>query len=400
MAQRVMDCGDAGHILVSKVVADVLGEVSTWSNVILRDLGEVEVKHGVRVHVYNLHTDYAGNKELPHKVQAARRLAAERQRKKWSLALIAAVVILTIIAGGLYYRFGPTRHARQRMAAAKGRRSVAVLGFKNLSGAPQAAWLSTAFSEMLTSELAAGGQLRTVPGEEVARTKTDLSLPDTDSLGEDTLGKVYQNLGSDLVVLGSYVDVGGQVRLDVHLQDARNGETLATVSETGGEQQLLEVVNRAGAELREHCGIAKVTAQQANEVRALTPSNPEAARLYAEGLAKLRAFENVAARGLLEKAVAAKPNFALSHAALSRAWAGLGYDAKARDEAKRAFDLSDNLSRDDRLWVEGRYRETAHEWGKVVKIYQRSSFNPILTIWSMDWNSPGPRYPAAMLKTL
>src|SRR5215472_11640814 len=87
MAQRVMDCGDAGHILISKTVADVLGEISTWSNLILRDLGEVEVKHSVHVHIYNLTTHDAGNAHVPHKIQAARNAAvlARTRNKKMLL---------------------------------------------------------------------------------------------------------------------------------------------------------------------------------------------------------------------------------------------------------------------------------------------------------------------------
>ena len=104
MAQRVMDCGDAGHILVSKVVADVLSQVSTWSNVVLSDLGEVEVKHQVRVHIVNLHTDFAGNKELPKKVAAARRLAATHARGKW---MVAVAVMVALIAGGFWYSQRP-----------------------------------------------------------------------------------------------------------------------------------------------------------------------------------------------------------------------------------------------------------------------------------------------------
>ena len=76
MAQRVMDCGDAGHILISKVEADVLAQLSTWKNVTLQDLGEVEVKHGAHIHIHNLYTDEVGNPQLPRKVQAARVAAA------------------------------------------------------------------------------------------------------------------------------------------------------------------------------------------------------------------------------------------------------------------------------------------------------------------------------------
>ena len=75
IAQRVMDCGDAGHILVSSTVAELLGQVSAWSPM-LHNLGEVKVKHGLRIHLYNLYTDDAGNPALPNKV--CRRVAAQR----------------------------------------------------------------------------------------------------------------------------------------------------------------------------------------------------------------------------------------------------------------------------------------------------------------------------------
>ena len=113
------------------------------------------------------------------------------------------------------------------------RRSVAVLGFKNLSGKSDEAWLSTALSEMLNTELAAGEKLRTISGEDVAHTKNDLLLSDADSLGSDSLARLRKNLGTDYVVLGSYLDLGkdagGQIRLDLRLQDATAGETIASV---------------------------------------------------------------------------------------------------------------------------------------------------------------------------
>ena len=100
------------------------------------------------------------------------------------------------------------------------------------------------------------------------------------------------------------------------------------------------------------------------------PSTNEAARLYAEGLSKLRLFEAREARSLLEKAATLDPKFALGHAALSEALTNLGYDALAREEAQKAFDLSASLSRDERLMIEGRLREATREWPKAVETYR------------------------------
>jgi serine/threonine protein kinase/tetratricopeptide (TPR) repeat protein len=299
--------------------------------------------------------------------------------KAFGLAAIAAILFAGLLIGlnvkgwrdRLLRRAPPSGNADDIPSSIKGRPSVAVLGFKNVSGRPEEAWVSTALSEMLTTELAVGEQLRTVPGENVARMKIDLSLPDADTYGKDTLAKIRKNLGTDEVVLGSYVPLEkGQVRVDLRLQSTADGETLVAVSKKGAEAQLDELVSNAGLELREKLGAGEVSSVEAATVKASLPSNPEAAKFYAEGLAKMRVFDYLAARDLLQKAVAAEPTHALAHANLAAAWSSMGYDEKAAAEAKRAFDLSANLSRQDHLLVEGHYRETTREWDKAVEIYK------------------------------
>src|SRR5262249_42447400 len=117
-------------------------------------------------------------------------------------------------------------------------------------------------------------------------------------------------------------------------------------------------------------GAAQLSLAQAATVNASMPSTTEASRAYAEGLQRLRAFDNLGARTALEAAVSADPGFSLAHAALADAWSGLGYDEKAREEAEKAFDLSGPLSREQRLWVEGRYLEATREWTKAIDTYR------------------------------
>jgi|HubBroStandDraft_6_1064221.scaffolds.fasta_scaffold01417_7 DNA-binding winged helix-turn-helix (wHTH) protein/tetratricopeptide (TPR) repeat protein len=266
-----------------------------------------------------------------------------------------------VVFGGSANQFGP-------------RRSVAVLGFRNLSKNVGDAWLSTALSDWLITELSAGDQLRTIPAESVARMKMELSLPDVESIGADSLTRIRKNLGTDYVVAGSYAmlggETGGQMRLDMRLQDVRTGETVAAVSEIGAESRLFDLVADAGEKLRSKLGVGAITTEEAAEVATTLPSNSEAARLYWGGLALLRVFDALAAHDLLLKAVSAEPTYALSHSALATAWSQLGYDANATSEAKKAFDLSGHLSRAERLLVEGRYREMTRDWDRAIEIYR------------------------------
>jgi DNA-binding winged helix-turn-helix (wHTH) protein/tetratricopeptide (TPR) repeat protein len=290
------------------------------------------------------------------------------------VSALAAAIGAAILSVFVYMRIHQPVVLGGSSGVVSPRRSVAVLSFKNLSGDAQEAWLSTALSDWLTTELTAGEQVRAIPAESIARMRIELALPDVESLGHDSLTRIRKNLGTDYVVAGSYAALGsmseGQIRLDLHLQDTRSGETVAAISESGTEAHLLDLVSRAGEHLREKLGIRAVTSEEAAEVAIALPSNPQTTKLFSEGLAKLRVFDTLAARNLLLKAVAAEPEYALSHAALASAWEQLGYDEKAQAEAKKAYDLSSNLSRAERLLVEARYRETSRDWGKAIEIYR------------------------------
>lgn len=285
--------------------------------------------------------------------------------------LVAVIVVLLVAALSYVYFHGKSAVAKPAAPPLSRRRTVAVLNLKNSTSRPEAVWLSTALPEMLTTELAAGEKLRTIPGEEVAQIKMNLSLPDSDTLAAPTLSQVGKTLGADLVVLGSYVALtGGKLRVDLHLQDVASRETLLSVKETGDESDLFDLVSRAGAQLREKCDAGQLNSQDQAGVRAALPSTPQASKLYAEGLAKLRVGDASAARDLLQRTVVADPNRALAHSALAAAWTLLGYDEKARLSAKSAYELSPSLSREDRLLTEARYRETSKEWDNAAESYR------------------------------
>jgi tetratricopeptide (TPR) repeat protein len=248
-----------------------------------------------------------------------------------------------------------------------------VLGFKNLTGEAEASWLSTALAEMLTTELAAGEKLRVIPGESVARMSVDLSLPDASSFGSDTLARIRNYVGADVIVYGSYVvlnGTSGKIRMDLRLQDSVQGNLLATVSEEGYTEDLLTLVSRSGAALREKLGVSRLGEKEAEVAQAALPATPSATRFYADGIEKLRVFDAPGAREALEKAVAEDGRYALARAALATAWLMSGNPMKAREQSKIALDLSTNLGREDRLVIEGRSREAALEWHQAVQVYR------------------------------
>ena len=309
---------------------------------------------------------------VSHDPHVSATVVSDHPRRPGLVFGIAASVLL--VAGAAFYLSPSRTTIFGAFASRASRRSVAVLGFQNLSQDPHEAWLSTALSEWLTTELSAGDQLRTIPAESVARMHIELSLPNAAIFEPASLERIRKDLGTDLVVAGSYATLnaasGDQIRVDIRLQDTQTGETLDALSETGTESNLFELVSRAGQELRSRLGVRAVTREEEAAVAVELPSNPDAARLYSEGLERLRDFDALAARDLLQKAIAAEPGFALSHAALAAAWQNLGYDQSAGAEAKQAFDLSSKLSRGNRLLVEGRYHAASRDWEKAIEIYR------------------------------
>lgn len=293
------------------------------------------------------------------------------RRINWRKVAIASAALLIVIVG-VGYGFRRWAGGNEAKARVSLRPSVAVLGFKNLSARPDEDWLSMALSDLLTTELAAGEQVRTIPGENLTQMKLSLGLKDADGYGRDTLSRIQRAIEADKVLVGSYLalgrETGGKIHLDLKLQDVNAGETVAAIVEDGTEDQLPELVSRTCAALLERLGMRALTAGEKNELEASVSTTPEANRLYAEGLTKLRTFDALGAKDLLSKAVQTDDSFALAHSALSQVWSRLGYDAKAREEAKRALDLSAGLPREERLVIESRYRSALRDWPNAIEL--------------------------------
>jgi tetratricopeptide (TPR) repeat protein len=303
---------------------------------------------------------------------AARRKSA---RTMWRMEIVLALAAAVVVAVGTGYliRYRATSQKNEGVIiSVTPRQSVAVLAFKNLGSADED-WLGNALPEMLNTELAAGSGLRIISGEDVAKATADLAVPRMPSYGKDTLSKLRGILESDYVVAGSYVAAGNQksdqIRLDVRLQDAISGETVSSFAETGNIGTLPDLLKQTGDTFRAKLNVELPSQTQTAEAQAALTSDPEAARLYSDGLAKLRTLDALGARDPLERAVALEPNWAAPHAALASSWQLLGYDSKALDEAKKAVGLSSSLSEVDQRSTEARYRELNSEWGRAIDIY-------------------------------
>ncbi len=310
---------------------------------------------------------------------AARPVSPVRRRLLWS-----GLFLLLLMAGAagsyLYMKSTASRQAAETASApgtalaAANRPSIALLNIRILSGRKQDAWLATAVSEMLLTELTVGSKLRVISGDNVARAQRSLGLSDTDSPEPEALRKLHDILGADLLVVGSYTSLGGEsggkIRLDLRVLEVPDGRTVASVKETGTPPELFDLVSRAGAQLRRALGWTALSPEQEMATQALRPSSNEAAQLYFKGLERLRAYDSYSALQSLEQAADVDPGSALIHSALAQAWAELGYDARAAEAAEKALNLSGSLPKEARLAIQARYFTAKKEWAKAAEIYQ------------------------------
>src|SRR5437870_1380816 len=208
MAQRVMDCGDAGHILLSKHVADDLEQYPQWRSR-LHDLGECEVKHGVRVSVVNLYTDELGNPEVPEKFRQTKETqiapatpASDAKPARRTRTWIAALVIVAASAAAGTYIFS---HRSSSKAILE--KSIAVLPFENLSRDPDNAYFADGIQDEILTRLSKIADLKVI-----SRTSTQhyKSAP-------ENLREIARQLGVAHILEGRVQKSGDAVRVNVQL---------------------------------------------------------------------------------------------------------------------------------------------------------------------------------------
>jgi TolB-like protein/Flp pilus assembly protein TadD len=348
----VMDCGDAGHILLSRHVAEDLEQYRQWQPH-LHDLGECEVKHGVRIHAVNFYTDDVGNPEVPEKFQKKKEMqaapaiaASEFKPARRSGSWIAALIIVAALAAAGFYIFSHRLSAPSATAPAPvaiPEKSIAVLPFENLSHDPDNAYFADGIQDEILTRLSKIADLKVI-----SRTSTQQYQSKPGNLSE-----IGRQLAVAHILEGSVQKAGNAVHINVQLIKA------ATDAHLWGESYDRELQNIFGVEGEVAKAIAdqlraKLSGQEEQVIAAKPTDNPEAYEAYLRGLAyTLKAglipANSLGAQKYLKEAVRLDSKFAI-------AWARLSYvDARGyitatlqptvalREEARQAAETAVTL---------------------------------------------------------
>ena len=253
-------------------------------------------------------------------------------------------------------------------------RTVAFVGFSNLSHNPKDAWIAPALIEMLGAELNVAADLRVVPDELVRDASTDVAPPAAAGYAPQTLARLRRRLDADYVISGSYLVGGAEdnapLRVDIAVQDARNGALLATVTNQTGLRELTALVTKTGGSLRDKLGVVPPEGHALDQVANERPPNLDVARRFGFALDALRNYDPARARDELLEAVAEAPGYAPSYIYLAEAWSALGYRDKALAAAGQAAQNAANLPPEQRLHAEAVVESERSNWPKAVLAWQ------------------------------
>src|SRR5437773_1737864 len=392
VAQRVLDCGDAEHILLSAHVAEDLAQYRDWQPW-LHDLGECEVKHGLRLHLFNLCKENLGNPQVPEKLRRRRRWEQEsdivrpvslprRPRSLLVLALVVAALAMVISSLTFFQRVSlrMTPSTRPEATASKAmvlipEKSIAVLPFENRSEEKANAYFADGIQEEILMRLSKIADLKVTSRPSTQHYK---SAP-------ENLPEIARQLGVAHIVEGNVQKSGEVVRVNVQLIKAANDSHLWADTFDRKLTDIFSVESEVAKSIADQLR-AKLTGREEQEIAAKPTDNPEAYDAYLRGLAYTLKAGNTTTNALgaqkyLREAVRLDPKFALGWALLSYVDAAryrnhalqptVALREEARQAAETALTLQPNLG--EALHANGYYHYAClKDYDTAVRYFEQA----------------------------
>jgi eukaryotic-like serine/threonine-protein kinase len=342
VAQRVMDCGDPGHILVSKATADVLSEVGGWKDS-LRDLGELKVKHGVRLHLFEvLKKEEAGRPQRPKKL---RRIRARQIRRALMSALLVILVAGAVSAWLIYSR---------KAHALTNKDTIVLSDFENKTGE---AVFDDTLRQGLSVQLEQSPFLSLISESKINQTLKLMGRYAGDPLTPEVTREVCQRTGSKAMLTGSIVGLGSQYVIGLKAVNCQSGDVLAEAQEQAtAKEGVLKALDAAAVSLRSKLGESLGTVQEyATPLADATTSSLEALKAFSLGNKTRFGKGDTAALPFYKRAIELDPNFASAYLALAVTYSNLTESGLAAEYGRKAYELREKVSERERFSVEGFY---------------------------------------------
>jgi TolB-like protein/class 3 adenylate cyclase/Tfp pilus assembly protein PilF len=357
VAQRVMDCGDAGHILLSKRVAEDLAQYRHWQSY-LHDLGECEVKHGEVISLVNLYNDEVGNPQRPAKLIASVHTASAPQRipDRIPRMLIVGLFVLTAAALGFKLFFQSvapkatdvTRATISAVAASIPEKSIAVLPFEDFSADPETGFFTDGVQDQILTNLAKVADLKVISRTSVMQYKV---------VRTRNLREIGRQLGVAHVLEGSVQRAANRIRVNAQLIDARTDAHLWAQTYDRDLADVFAIQSEVAQTIADQLQ-ARMSPSEKAAIAQPPTTDPVAQRLYAQALQLSELASNpggkealLQAITLLDEALARDPHFLDAYGLLSAAhidlyWGGFDHTAARLELARAAIERAAAINPD------------------------------------------------------
>jgi eukaryotic-like serine/threonine-protein kinase len=359
MAKRVMDCGEAGHILLSKAVAEVLNQLTSWRG-FLKDLGEAEVKHGVRVHLFNLCTTKVGNPNLPLKL----RNAAVHKTRKWSFGVAAVLALALLLGLAWHFVSGGLYHGSHQAKPLTDKDTVVLADFDNKTSDTV---FDDALKQALAVELGQSPFLNVLSDARISNALRMMERRPNERITVDVGREICQRTGSKALLGGMISSLGSHYLIDLNAV----GDTLAKEQgEATGKEDVLKALSRVCSRMREQLGESLPSVQRFDVPIEATTSSLEALKNYSMGVTISREKGSGPAIPFLKRAIELDPNFPLAYTGLALMYSNLSQPSLALEYATKAYQLRDRVSERERLRISAAYFFAAGEVAKEAQTYE------------------------------
>jgi tetratricopeptide (TPR) repeat protein/DNA-binding winged helix-turn-helix (wHTH) protein len=301
---------------------------------------------------------------LRHAIAETRKqnvLAPVPVSQRLRVALACAGVLILLAAGFLALRFSQKRRDRQLAAVTlpqvPGKKALVVMYFDNRSGSAELDWLRAGLADMLITDLSRSKNLTVLSRQQLYQIMERIGHQPAEAVRLDEALDIARRSRAQAFVLGSFAELGKELRIDMQLHDARDGQLLGTehvVVDRSG--QILTQIDLLSLKLASHLGVTPTQQDATTGLTDVMTNNLAAYRYYSLALEKAQALHNEEAIALLEKAVALDPQFAMAYGRIGYAYAVTGNEAeKAKPLLEKAFQLSNRLTEKDRLYITAWY---------------------------------------------
>ncbi len=285
--------------------------------------------------------------------------------------LAGTAVLVCALAGIFYFGLRSTSQAADvRLPQIDGKKTVAVMFFENQSNIAELEWLREGLADMLITNLSRSEKLTVLSRQQLQVLLERAGYKPGVEINLDKALEVAQKSGAEVIVVGSFVRLGGKMRLDARLHDAKTGGLQAAESLTVEKpEQILTDIDLLSFKLVSRFG----TGEQENKANlsASMTNNLEAYRYYSLALEKAQGLHKTETLELLEKAVALDPEFAMAHARIGHTYAVTwGLAEKAKPHLSRAFELSGRLTEKDRLYILAWYAIADLDFARAIQSFR------------------------------